>query len=241
MKQTLPPEIEILLRRAGEADRRVPWSTFVADNFGDPVLVEAEAFLLEGRVFDGGGGAAPAWSVQLTGVRPRPILIDEEVTIRGLTLWRPWSGSIVHGPKRIENRGWAPSQQLVDRGLWIAIHGGSKWDRDGAEFLTAHWTIAASVVMLAGERTYDILDERQWPARAISKGIVGVARVRRAVPAGDPAVRTDPFAFGPFCWMLEDVRALPEPIPCKGAQGLWVLPPEVLERVHPWCLRPGKP
>jgi hypothetical protein len=34
-----------------------------------------------------------------------------------------------------------------------------------------------------------------------------------------------------FHWLLGNVRALSEPIPCRGQQGLWSLPPEVEERV----------
>lgn len=27
--------------------------------------------------------------------------------------------------------------------------------------------------------------------------------------------------FGPWCWVLTDVRRLPVPVPWRGAQGLW--------------------
>lgn len=33
----------------------------------------------------------------------------------------------------------------------------------------------------------------------------------------------DPWAFGPWCWVVDDVRLLPEPMPCRGMQGLWPL------------------
>lgn len=36
------------------------------------------------------------------------------------------------------------------------------------------------------------------------------------------------FSPGGFAWALADVRALPEPIPAKGRQGLWVPPPDVI-------------
>jgi len=35
------------------------------------------------------------------------------------------------------------------------------------------------------------------------------------------------YAEGPVCWVLEAVAMLSKPIPCKGAQGLWVLPAEI--------------
>lgn len=31
---------------------------------------------------------------------------------------------------------------------------------------------------------------------------------------------------GPICWVLEDVTPI-EPIPCKGAQGLWNVPSDI--------------
>lgn len=34
-------------------------------------------------------------------------------------------------------------------------------------------------------------------------------------------LRDDPWAFGPWCWCIDDVRLLPHPIPARGMQGLW--------------------
>lgn len=34
-----------------------------------------------------------------------------------------------------------------------------------------------------------------------------------------------------FAWLLEDVKATTEPVPCRGNQGLWTLPPEIVERL----------
>lgn len=36
------------------------------------------------------------------------------------------------------------------------------------------------------------------------------------------------YSPGRFGWILEDVRALPEPIPCKGAQGFFDVPDALL-------------
>lgn len=36
-----------------------------------------------------------------------------------------------------------------------------------------------------------------------------------------------PWAFGPWAWLLGDVRQLPAPVPCKGALGLWRVPADV--------------
>jgi hypothetical protein len=36
-------------------------------------------------------------------------------------------------------------------------------------------------------------------------------------------VLVDPWAFGPWCWIIDEVIALPERIPCGGRQGTWHL------------------
>jgi hypothetical protein len=37
----------------------------------------------------------------------------------------------------------------------------------------------------------------------------------------------DPWFTGPYGWTLDDVVALPAPVPCRGAQGLWPVPDDV--------------
>ncbi len=39
------------------------------------------------------------------------------------------------------------------------------------------------------------------------------------------AMRDDPFFFGPFGWVLEDVEAFEHPIECRGFQKLWTPKP----------------
>jgi hypothetical protein len=39
------------------------------------------------------------------------------------------------------------------------------------------------------------------------------------------------YTLGRWVWHLSDVIPLPEPVPCKGAQGLWGPPAEVLDVV----------
>lgn len=39
------------------------------------------------------------------------------------------------------------------------------------------------------------------------------------------------FTRGRYVWLLENVRRLEEPVPCKGALGLWTVPEEIAEVV----------
>lgn len=153
--------------------------------------------------------------------------------IRGLTLWRPWAAAIVHGPKRVENRPWFPPLSLLDCGLWIAVHAGKRWDPGGARFIAETWQECPAALDHDDEET-------GWPPAFVAQGIVGVARVAGVEGAGGRYGQpTDPWAVGPWCWHLADVRVLPTPIPCRGAQGLWTLPPDVLAVIEPLCVEPA--
>ena len=37
---------------------------------------------------------------------------------------------------------------------------------------------------------------------------------------------------GLYIWVLENVKALAEPVPCRGKQGFWLTPGEVDERIR---------
>jgi hypothetical protein len=36
-----------------------------------------------------------------------------------------------------------------------------------------------------------------------------------------PELADSEHANGPWCWLLRNVQRLPEPVPMRGAQGLW--------------------
>lgn len=46
-----------------------------------------------------------------------------------------------------------------------------------------------------------------------------------------PWLQSHQHVEGPYCLVFENIRRFREPIPCKGAQGLWNLPAEMQERV----------
>lgn len=152
--------------------------------------------------------------------------------MRALTLIRPWCWAIVHAGKDIENRSWPPPEKVI--GSVIAIHSGLKFSDEAVGAIDG---IAAP--------TYEVgqfapTHERLWPGGRI----VGTARiVGWAKDRGNPTwVGVDPdVAFaaihspwygGPFGWILRDAKALAEPVPCRGGQGLWTVPAEVEARVR---------
>jgi len=126
--------------------------------------------------------------------------------LRALTLWRPWSEAIVERAKPIENRPWPPWNGFDGR--LIAIHAGAKYDADGARAMAQSRLFYPS------------------PARACSRGIVGLARIVGCVTESE-----SPWFSGPYGWVLDDVVKLSEPIPCAGSLGLWRVPQRHLEAI----------
>lgn len=139
--------------------------------------------------------------------------------MKALTLYASWAHAIAHGSKRVENRTWHPPRSLL--GTRIAIHAGKTLDMAGLDAL-------------------DEIDNAAFVARAIPRSaIVATAKVMRSVefrglliPSdADPAILSDWWA-GPVGWVLEDVRALAVPVPCKGALGLWDVPPDLAAAIE---------
>jgi len=134
--------------------------------------------------------------------------------VKAITLWRPWAHAILYLGKRVENRSWAPAETM--RGQTFALHAGKTWDAKSAAAL---------------RETYP---EMPAVAEGHPLGVVGVARIVRVLDVRGvkhEAAEQTPWAFGPCCWMLADVVALPAAIPCSGAQGLWSLSAEVERQV----------
>ncbi len=131
--------------------------------------------------------------------------------MKSLTLHQPHTHSVAHLGKRIENRNWTPPAHLV--GEVIAIHAGKKLDLEALEDLQ--------------QRGYEIPDE--LPAKAV----VAVARLVSVVEVAPPESHPQrQWWIGPYGWILDDVVALPSPVPCRGYQRLWNLPSDVAEAVY---------
>lgn len=131
-----------------------------------------------------------------------------------LTVKQPWADAIARGLKLLENRSWAPPRGRIGEDL--AIHAAVRDDRAGLE------------------RYRELAGDEARPLETMTKGsIVAIVRLVGALNLGtgevlgdvEPGeVRASPWAAGPWVWVLADVRSLPEPVPCRGALGLWAVP-----------------
>jgi len=144
--------------------------------------------------------------------------------IPALTLHRPWpyciTGLYELVAKRVENRSWATRH----RGD-LLLHAGRRWN-------TRDLQAACRFVHVSGGRPGLIPAAEQ----AHPTGVVATVRVVD-VCAGSAHTDTVVCGCGPWAmpgqyhWRIDQVRVLPSPVECRGAQGLWRPSPEVLAQV----------
>lgn len=146
--------------------------------------------------------------------------------MKALTLIQPWAWCITHAGKRIENRTWPPPASLL--GQRFAIHAGkapsiAEAERDLAEHgVYVHPPALVFGAVVGTARLVGI-------SRDLGPLIVAPSLdvdPRRVMRLADTMWRT-----GPVGWVLDDVVVLPRPVACRGAQGLWTLPPDVAAQV----------
>ena len=119
-----------------------------------------------------------------------------------LSVQQPWAWAIIHGPKRIENRSWPTSY----RGP-LVIHAGKSKVRLG-----------------------DFGPGEPAEAELVFGAILGTVELVDCVKLS--AVRGQPFADGPYCWIVTKPMALQQPVPYRGQQGLFDVPDDVMQAVE---------
>lgn len=136
--------------------------------------------------------------------------------MKALTICQPYAELIARGIKRVENRTWATPY----RGP-LLIHAGKNTD----------W------LDLSGppgrDATFDIaLSEMQFGA-VIARcelvaclPILAIRSLRHEQKY--PWLNDHDHTEGPFCWVLENIERLPQPIKCRGAQGIFDVPSDVV-------------
>ncbi len=138
--------------------------------------------------------------------------------MKALTLWRPWSSFVVAGMKRFETRSWCTDY----RGP-LAIHSGMHVESWGFGPLR--------------DLLYE-LDRRDPRGTLRTLGaVLGVVHLTGCywtesllcLDANERLLGN--YSQGRWGWRLEEARALSRPVPCRGKQGLWDLPPDVEELV----------
>lgn len=130
--------------------------------------------------------------------------------MKAMTICQPYAAAIVHGPKRVENR----AQPWRFRGR-LLVHAGQ----------SRKWMGTMNALELADWPTYD-------EAALVFGALIGSVEVFDCVELRR-ASRDDVWASGPFCLLLRDPIAFRQPIPWRGALGLFDVPIPLPRRDEP--------
>lgn len=170
--------------------------------------------------------------------------------MRALTIRQPWAGCIAHLDKRIENRTWRLPGKYI--GATVAIHAAVAVEPEQALYMPPDCGFEG---LFAGQAEWDAWrfwhlgrkprDVANWPPDLALGSVVAIATLagchhwdwdglcgpgHRDSSPSTPGLCSPWVRVGvPWHWELADVHPLPEPVPCKGALGLWQ-PPEDVER-----------
>jgi hypothetical protein len=136
--------------------------------------------------------------------------------MKALTLTQPWATLVAVGAKQYETRSWSTRY----RGP-LAIHAAKGFPG---------WAKTACL----DEPFYSVLtaDRGETQALRLPLGmVVAVAVLAEVLPVGPgrlfPAQLSDrerafgDYSDGRYAWVLRDIEPLPQPVPAKGALGLW--------------------
>ena len=160
--------------------------------------------------------------------------------LKAISVTQPWSTLIAIGGKNIETRSWR-----TDYHGWIAIHAAKSMH--GADEMRCLREPFYSALRKAGLKIPCRL-ERGAHLTLTRGAIVAVAnlhkveriRIRAAdgatiIPSWPIPKEEIPFGDytpGRYAWVLTNSRPLKEPIPCRGALGLWDVPAEIAEQLE---------
>lgn len=156
--------------------------------------------------------------------------------MKALTLWPVWAHAIATLDKRVENRSWPPPKALMDKDF--AIHAGAlqreepefeRWSRCLRTAEDCGWRLNDQGNLIRGSE-----DAGDWTITYPGSAIVCVARLVGVDQKWGARWDDDPDdgdGKPVFHWRLDNVRRLAAPVPCRGKQGLWDLPADVLNAV----------
>jgi activating signal cointegrator 1 len=136
--------------------------------------------------------------------------------MKALSLTQPYATLVATGAKQFETRSWKTSY----RGP-LAIHAAKGFPTEARQFAAMEHTLG------------------RLPGRVPLGCIVAVVTVVDMLPTEEAKLGVSAlerlygdYSWGRWAWKLRDVKMLKEPIPARGAQGLWNWePPANLEEL----------
>lgn len=169
-----------------------------------------------------------------------------------LSLWQPWASLIAVGAKDIETRDWGPPAATI--GHMIAIHAAKRPVSKSLDYIDPE--NLPRLDELFGRGAMGCPARRAWVEDLPLGAVVCVARLTGAYRFGEeigngpainitrritgspwrPSITPNPwgnYTEGRWGWCFDQVRALPDPLPLRGKQGLFIISSADAARVLP--------
>jgi len=156
--------------------------------------------------------------------------------MKAISLWQPWATLIALGAKKIETRSW----RTAHRGP-LAIHAAQKMTRE-MKLLCERDPFAGALdnLFAAGDELplgaivavcelSNVLMIANGPKGTYLFGHLGSNDFQSVA---EPELSFGDYAPGRYAWILANIRRLDVPIPCRGAQGLFDVPRDVLAQIE---------
>ena len=171
---------------------------------------------------------------------------------KAITIRDPWAQAIIHGPKRVENRGQRLRKMLgervavhvsktVDTEAWYQLDENRYFPGDLPKYMAAQdfhhpGQIIGSVRLVGwfennlgpmfGEFEMEVLPDTTWWKRVAESMQAGVAHGLDRY-----AVENNPWFQGPVGWLLDDVIEY-RPVEARGMPGFWTIDEEIREKLE---------
>lgn len=166
--------------------------------------------------------------------------------MKALTLRQPWAGAVCDLGKRLENRKRPPPRNLAPEEM-IAIHAGradtrateaehrdltaqaASWGMTWASRASVTFGCVVAVCRVAGwleVAASGELKRWRWDAGKRTE-CPWVSVLENPEMWVEQTRQVGRWWQGPCAWELVDLHVLPEPVPARGALGLWRLPEDV--------------
>lgn len=155
---------------------------------------------------------------------------DPAINIRAISLWDPWASLVAWGEKTYETRSWTTTY----RGL-LAIHATKAFPNEARSICNTE--PFHSVLIAHGVTKFSDLPRGAIVAVVDLVDVENITWKWTSPEFASPLYDCPPherdfgdYSPGRFAWRLANVRVPSQPIPCRGAMGLWTPPDIVVAR-----------
>lgn len=132
--------------------------------------------------------------------------------MKAISLWQPWASAIALEAKLIETRKWWTSH----RGP-LAIHAAKKDESNLRDFFS--WQVCRPIRAI-----YPTFDDLPRGCIVATCKLVECIKTTDVDHLSRQEKDFGDYSAGRYAWVLDEIKALPQPVPFRGSQGLFEWP-----------------